>query len=154
MAVHRTLRFEFNLWLVVGWALTLFALLLYTRGMVVRLAGAGMLLGGVGGFLQHLALAEGKKALLAATSAREVRAALQATPAGARYLQFFWAAQLLALVLVGLELGLGPALPRTGTAGWAVLRAGLDFVAVSLSFALARELVSLPAIWRLERSAK
>lgn len=90
----------------------------------------GAILGGVGGFLQHLCLKRDYNRFGAASSMREIRRRLTETRAGKASISYFWAVTL-GFVLLTFAVNQSP------------ITAAAAFAVAYLAFAAAREIVTL-----------
>jgi len=135
--MHASLTPRSNICLIALWAVVCaLAAIFDWRPFLWVFYVAGVLLGGVAGNLQLQALRESRESLIIAKSAMSVRRALQKSPSGKMYLAVFWIGSIVIVVLAFLICHDG------------VLTA---WAAGYCSFALVRELITLPGTYALQR---
>jgi hypothetical protein len=135
--MHQTLSPKNNLRLLAVWAIACgVTAIFFMRPMLWLFFTTGAALGCIAGLLQWRALHQSGPQLIAAESAMDVRRALQTTPWGKAYLPMFWIGNIGIVVLslfVYREAMIG---------GW---------IAGYSSFALVREIITLPGTYELQR---
>jgi hypothetical protein len=98
---HSSLSVATNLLLIPAWGVAAaFFVFMPQPHAPISIAAAGLVLGVVGGIMQHLSFEQAAASFTAATTLLEVRRALTATTWGRRYIRFLYASKLILVVLV------------------------------------------------------
>ena len=135
---HATLRLEVNLMLIVAWALAAAIFATLSETLPILEIALGSCLGVLGGYIQSLSFKEGRGEFLKTKTALEVRAKLEKTVWGKRYIYFLWGSGItLAIVSISISTNLL-----------------LSFPAAYFGMMFFREIVTLKPIhelWRIQK---
>ena len=134
---HTSLSVTSNILAIVAYLAVVAALMIIARPIPIVFPILGAILGGVGGFLQHLGLKRDYNRFGAAGSALEIRRRLTETRAGKIYLYYFWG---VVVFLVALTFALNQS-PITAVAA---------FIVAYLTFAAVREMVTLRDVFAMQ----